>query len=259
MRIVLRAGWMLAVVLGACSVRAEGADSAAEELMERVRLSMPDVPLELEAAIRVLDGTGRPLKTVRAAAVLTPAEGGRTARYTLFDAFGSVLEEMTVALGAGRAEFSFARGDPPQSAPPPDLFGPIEGSEISWMELSFSYFWWPAPKIVGVEKVANRWECQIVEIPCPPEYGGGWSHVRLWVAPAYNAVVRGEAWRGGKAVKRFEVKSVKKLRQIYMIGDLEVKNLETDARARLKVGRMKMLSPDYSADELEQFNAPIEW
>jgi len=250
---------VLAIGLWACAAPVRGGDAAAEELMERVRLSMPDVPLELEASIRVLDANGRNLKSVRAGALLTPAAGGRTARYTLFDAFGGVSEEMTVALGNGPAAFSFAKGDPPQAAPLPDLFGPIEGSEISWMELSFSYFWWPDPKIAGTEKVANRWECQVVEIACPEEHGGGWSHVRLWVAPAYNAVVRGEAWQEGKAVKRFEVKSVKKLRQVYMIGDMEVKNLETGARARLKVGRMKMISPDYTSEELEEFNAPVEW
>ncbi len=254
-----RAGWALAMGLWACAIPVRGADAVAEALMERVRLSMPEVPLELEASIRVVDANGKGLKTVRAGAVLTPKKGGRTARYALFDAFGGVLEEMTVALGDGRAEFSFARGDPPQAAPLPDLFGPIEGCEISWMELSFSFFWWPDPKIVGIEKVANRWECQMVEIACPPEYGEGWSHIRLWVAPAYDAVVRGEAWRGGKAVKRFEVKSVKKLRQVYMIGDMEVKNLETGARARLKVGKMKMVSPDYTPEELEEFNAPVEW
>ena len=86
-----------------------------------------------------------------------------------------------------------------------------------------------------------------------------WSHIRLWVVPAYHAVVRGEAWRGGAAVKRFEVNSVKKLRKVYMIGDMEVRNLETGARAKLKVGQMKMLTPDYSPDELERFNAPVEW
>lgn len=253
-----RAGWAVAIGLWTCAA-ASGEDALAEALMERVRLSMPEVPLELGASIRVLDRSGRPVKTVRATALLTPTENGRTARYTLLDAFGSVLEEMTVVLGAGGAEFSFAQGDPPASAPLPNLFGPIEGSEISWMELSFSYFWWPDPRIVGTDQIANRWECQIIEIACPPEYGEGWSHIRLWVAPAYNAVVRGEAWRGGKAVKRFEVQSVKKLRQIYMIGDLEVKNLETGARARLKVGKMKMISPDYSPEELEEFNAPVEW
>ena len=253
-------GWGLAVaVLCGAGSPARGGDVQAEELMERVRLSMPDVPLELEVAIRVVEATGRPVKTVKAGALLKPQAGGRTARYTLYDAFGGVLQEMTVALGGGTAEFSFAQGDPLAAAPLPDLFGPIEGSEISWMDLSFSYFWWPEPRIVGQEKVSNRWDCEIVEVDCPPEYPGGWSHIRLWVVPAYSAVVRGEVWRGGKAAKRFEVRSVKKLRQIYMIGDMEVKNLETGARARLKVGRMKMISPDYTPEELEEFNAPIAW
>lgn len=260
MRTARRAVWMaLAGMWCAGALAAGGAETSAAGLMERVRMSMPDVPLELDAAIRVVDAHGKILQTVRAGAVLAPEADGRTARYTLRDAFGGILEEMTVRLGAGGTSFAFAQGDPPQAAPLPDLFGPIQGSEISWLELSFSYFWWPGPRITGTELVANRWECQVVEIPCPPEYPGGWSHIRLWVAPAYNAVVRGEAWRAGRAVKRFEVKSVKKLRQVYMIGDLEVKNLETGARARLKIGRMKMLSPDYSPEELEEFNAPVEW
>jgi len=246
-------------------------DLAAERLMEEVRLSMPGVPLELDASIRVLDPNGRTLKVIRADALLIPQEGGRTARYRLVDAFGSVMEEMKVTLGSGETDFAFAKGDPLEPAPTPDLFGRIEGSEMSWMDLSFSYFWWPNPRLVGSEKVANRWECQIIEIDCPPEYrsqadpdspdGGGrnWSHIRLWVVPAYHAVVRGEAWRGGAAVKRFDVNSVKKLRKVYMIGDMEVRNLETGARAKLKVGKMKMLSPEYTPEEMEQFNAPVEW
>lgn len=260
MRTVGRAGWVLLAGLLAWGFPAYGqADREAEELMDRVRLSMPEVPLELSASIRVLDAEGRNLQSVRAAALLTPMEGGRTARYTLLDAFGAVLEEMTVVLGNGKADFSFKKGDPPQAAPLPDLFGPVEGTEMSWMDLSFSFFWWPNPRIVGSEKVANRWECKVIEIDCPADMGAAWSSIRLWVAPAYGAVVRGEAWRGGQAVKRFEVKSVKKLRQIYMIGDMEVRNLETGARARLKVGRMKMISPEYTPEEMDEFNAPVEW
>lgn len=263
MRKIWRTGWAAAFGLLACAAAVRAGDLPAEQLMARVRLSMPDVPLELGASIRVVDANGRIQKTVQAAALLTPGADGRTARYTLYDAFGGILQEMTVNLSGHQADFAFAQGDPPQPAPLPDLFGPIAGTEISWMELSFSYFWWPDPKIVGTEKVADRWDCQVIEIPCPAEgataAGARWSSVRLWVAEAYNAVVRGEAWRDGQPVKRFEVKSVKKLRQVYMIGDMEVKNLETGARARLKVGRMKMLSPDYSPAELEEFNAPVAW
>jgi len=251
--------WVVLFGLWAGMISAGAADYAAEALMEQVRLSMPGVPLELDASIRVLDANGRPRKIVRAGALLTPREGGRTARYRIFDAFGSILEEMTVTLGEGQAEFAYAKGNPPEGALLPDLFGPIAGTEMSWMELSFSYFWWPNPHLVGTERVANRWDCQIIEVDCPAEYPGGWSHIRLWVVPAYHAVVRGEAWRDGVAVKRFDVRSVKKLRKIYMIGDMEVRNLETGARARLKVGKMKMLSPEYSPEELEQFNAPVQW
>ena len=165
--------------------------------------------------------------------------------------------------GGGGATFSFATGDPLTPAPLPDLFGSVEETGISWMELSFSFFWWPQPRIVGSERIANRWDCQIIEMDCPPEVASAsadnWSRIRLWVAPAYGAVVRGEAWRGGQAVKRFEVQSVKKLRQIYMIGDMEVRDLVTGQRARLKVGRMQMVSPDYTPEELEELNAPIVW
>ncbi len=234
-------------------------DALADELMQRVQMSMPEVPLELDATIRAVSPAGRPLRAIKASAHLMPREDGRTTRYTLFDAFGSIRQEMTVDLSGGSAVFSFAAGDPPQEAPLPDLFESIESTEINWMELSFAFFWWPNPRIVGVEQVANRWECHIIEIDCPPEYPDGWSHIRLWVAPAYNAVIRGEAWQEGRAVKRFEVKSVRRLRQVYMIGDMEVRNLVTARRARLHVNRMRMVSPDYTDEELEEFNAPVAW
>ena len=100
---------------------AEGFD--AEVLMQQVRGSMPEVPLEMEAALRVIDRTGRPLRTVRALAHLAPREGGRRARYTLLDAFGGPAHEMTVELGGGGGTFSFAPGDPIRPEPLPDLLG----------------------------------------------------------------------------------------------------------------------------------------
>lgn len=107
------AGWAAACWLGACAAATAGNDPAAEAQMDRVRRSMPEVPLELDAAIRVVDPNGKNLKTVEAEAVLTPRENGRTARYVLRDAFGNALEEMTVALGDGTAAFAYAQGDPP--------------------------------------------------------------------------------------------------------------------------------------------------
>ena len=169
MRIIWRTVWVLIAGFWVGTLPCRAGDPAAEVLMEQVRLSMPKVPLEMDASIQVLDPNGRTVRKIRADALLTPQEGGRTARYRLFDGFGSILEEMTVVLGGGEAAFAYAQGDPPQEAPLPDLFGRVADTEMSWMELSFSYFWWPNPRIVGAEKVANRWDCQIIEIDCPPE------------------------------------------------------------------------------------------
>jgi hypothetical protein len=44
-----------------------------------------------------------------------------------------------------------------------------------------------------------------------------------------------------------------------MIGDMEVRDLVSGRRAKLKVGRMQMVSPEYTPEELEELNAPIEW
>ena len=119
------------------------------------------MPLSLDASLRLLDSSGRPLKTVSAEAQLTRTDDGRVARYRILDAFGSVRDEMSITLGGAQADFSYATGDPPESAPLPDLFASIAGTGVSWMELSFSFFWWEHPRIIGSEKVANRWECQM--------------------------------------------------------------------------------------------------
>lgn len=238
---------------------ATAADLEAQRLMEQVRGAMPEVPLEMEAQIRVLDPNGRALQTVQAHVLWTPGDSGREVIYTLLDNQRHPTETMTVNLSNAGSAFSYARGDPPETAPLPNLFAPVADSNINWMELSFSFFFWPDPRIVGEEKVAQRWDSLIVELACPPELGNGWSHIRLWVVPAYAAVVRGEAWKDGRAVKRFEVDSVRRLRKVYMIGDMTVRDLETGARSLLKVGRMTMRAPDLTPEELEELNTPVMW
>ena len=79
MRRFWRTGWAAALSLLAWAAAARGRDLPAEQLMARVRLSMPDVPLELGASIQVVDATGRIQKTVRAAALRSPGADGRTA------------------------------------------------------------------------------------------------------------------------------------------------------------------------------------
>lgn len=250
----------LVLLLAAGGAPARAADAEALALMEHVRLSMPHVPLDMEAQIRVLNPNGKPTSTLKAHVVWTPRrEGGRDVEYELLGPEGKVAERMEVALSDLGSAFSYQAGQPLAPAPLPDLFAPVGGSDINWMELSFSFFFWPGPRIVGEERVAGRWDCKIVEIPCPADLGGGWSHIRLWVVPAYSAVIRGEAWKDGRAIKRFDVDSIRRLRKVYMIGDMTVRDLDRGTRSLLKVGKMSMFAPDLTPEELEELNAPVVW
>lgn len=259
----LLAALLPALLLAAPPAAAPAADApapplTAESLMEAVRASMPGVPLDMQASIRALDPNGKPLSTTRARVRWTPRDSGRIVDYALLDDAGNTNELMSVVLSSAGSSFSYSSGDPLAPAPLPDLFAPVAASDISWTELSFAFFFWPNPRIVGRERVANRWDCCIVDVPRPPDFPAPWSHVRLWVAPAYSAIVRGEIWQEGFPVKRFVVQSIRRLRKVYMIGDLEVTDLADSSRSLLKISRMEMFA-DLTPEELEELNAPVVW
>lgn len=241
-----------------------GDEGAARELMAMVQGSVPNVPMSMDADILSLSPAGKPTGRIRAKALWMPGKTGRKAVYEVLGDDGEPEERMTVGLpmaAGGEATFRHEWGRPPVETETPDLFAPIGESDICWMELSFSFFWWANPRITGVEKVKGRWWCQVVELDCPAGVAreGGWDTLRLWVAPAYGAAVKGEALRDGAAVKGFEVESVTKVRKVYMISEMTVRNRESGGRSRLKLSHLELESPEYTEEERALFEGPVKW
>ncbi|MBR6020993.1 MAG: hypothetical protein IK066_01085 [Kiritimatiellae bacterium] len=217
-------------------LRAEVGDrGAAEALMARVREGVPRVPLEMHAEVQVLNKYGKRVGTWEAEASLKPdrERGGRKLRYETGE--GAVYEWQGEGEGPGLGE-SVGRAD------------------FTWEELGFGFFWWTNPRITGVEKLRHRWNCQVVELDGPKG-----ETLRLWVAPSWGAVVQGELARGGTVEKRFEVESVTKVRKVYMLSEMTVRNAATGGRSRLKLGNLRMVAPDYTEEEWKAFEEPVRW
>jgi len=251
------------------ALRAEiGSPQAAALLMARVRAGVPTQPLSMEASIRALSPAGKTVARLDASVRYRPDTvdpSSRTATYVLLDGAREATAKMDILLpSAPSVAPSFAYEEPlgtPTAMP--DLYAPVGGTDLCWMELSFSFLFWASPRIVDVEVVRERWTCQVVELDAPAALAtdapGAWNRLRLWVAPAYGAVVQGVAYRDDKPLKRFEVESVTHVRRTYMVSDMLVRNLETGTRSRLKISGLELMAPEYTPEQLEQMEAPVVW
>jgi len=214
----------------------EAAFPNAEELLDSVVTSLPAVPVNVEARIISKTLRGEIDRKLNAEMLLDWYGPQPFARYTVRDAFGETLEELQIVRPAGPArEIRYLRGDPPQESELPDLYERIEGTDISWIDLSLAYLWWPGGTTVGAEPVKGRF-CYIVDLPAPEGDKGEYEGVRLWIDAQINILLQAAAYdSGGQLVKLLEVKSFKKIGDVWIIQNLDVQSFPKRHKTSLRV------------------------
>lgn len=88
------------------------------------------------------------------------------------------------------------------------LVEPIAGTDLTYEDLSFRFFYWPNPKLEGIEKV-GREDCFKIRLNKPRGQGGRYETVYVWVHTKFGAFmrIRGHDARG-TLVKEFQVEKV---------------------------------------------------
>ncbi len=216
----------------------------AAELMQRVRAAMPDQPLHLRAQIQSRGEDDAADRSWNADITLAWRAAEPWAAYTLQDAFGVTLEKFTVRwLASGGPLVEYQKGDPPQAAALPDLAAAIPGMDFSWADLSMSFLWWPAGRTLGVEDIKSR-PCYIVELPAPAGaaeqlYGS----MRLWIDPKVGALLQAEGYdRDGRLLRRMEVKSFKKVNDLFTFQDVLIRSFPSRHKTMLRVRDLELLA-----------------
>ncbi|HOW96447.1 MAG TPA: outer membrane lipoprotein-sorting protein [Kiritimatiellia bacterium] len=208
----------------------------AVELVQGVVAGLPDVPVRMEAQLQSKDRRGTIEGTLNAEMKLDWYGQPPSAEYRIRDAFGAEREALRLDWSEpGRPVYRYSRGEPPASEPLPDLYRPIEGTDISWIDLSLSFLWWPGGRTVGMEKIKGRM-CYIVEMPAPAGEAGGYAGVRLWIEPRIRMMLQAAAFdAGGEVLRLVEVKSFKKVRDLWLIQNLDVQTFPGRHRTSLRV------------------------
>lgn len=211
-------------------------------LLDQVRAALPTVPLRVEGELQARDRRGNITRIAPVELDLNWGAPVPQAVYTVFDRFGSVQERMTVEWPEpGLARWSLERGDPPELVPDPDWAATVAGFDLTWADLSLSFLWWAGGRWVGSERIRGRL-CEIIELTAPEDAATAYAGVRLWIDPETALLLQADALdRRGRAVRRVQVRSLRKIDEMWMVQNLDIYNHATRERVTLRVRDLDVL------------------
>lgn len=221
----------------------------ADALMKSVVSQLPAESITIQGEMVVRKRRGVVVQKLKFDLLSNWGSNPSRATYIISDAFGKSLESMTLIRVAGKkASVEYAKGSPLTVAVPPAMSCNIQQSDVTWLDLTFSFLWWKGGKILDVEKVKGR-ECYIVEIPAPKISGGSspkkkgaefYSKVVLWIDKELHVLMQAEGYSSDdELMRKLWVRSFKKIDGRWMVKDLEIQQFPDIHRTRLKVREVK--------------------
>jgi len=239
-------GWICiggALLCGfAASTGAEpvAAPPRAEEILRAARDAFPDHPVEIEGLLAVRKTRTRPERTLRFRMTAARGGAGLRADVTVFDAFGRRVDGAVIERAAADGALSFTRAGTSSGA----AGGPAEtilDSDATWRDLCMDFLWWTDGRTEGRDRLKGR-SCWVVSVRPPPGAGPGAQPVRLWADAETHALMRVETLdQSGDPVRRFDVKSFKKLNDLWMLQDAEIRDERTGGRTIWRVRDARLI------------------
>jgi len=228
--------FIVLLLTAVASPAAENTYPDAGDLIAGVLAALPDIPVRVTAQLQSRNEDGDVEKTLNAEMRLDWHGAVPSAKYSIRDAFGANLEGLIISWQAdGTPQFRYFRGDPLVIASLPNLSASIAGTDICWIDLTLSYLWWPGGKTTGSETIRGRF-CYIVEIPAPPRKSGTYAGVRLWIDPQLHILLKAESYDSrNNPLRLLEVKSFKKVNDLWLIQNIDIQTLSTRHKTVLRV------------------------
>jgi hypothetical protein len=189
-------------------------------LMDSVVAQLPHEPLTISGEISVTRRRGVEVRSLRFETRLELGAEPPTARYTIRDAFGRNLSQLTCRWQGSDVSYAFVEGDPLSPAPVPNLGESIHGSDVSWFDLTLSFLWWRDGRVTGDDVVKGR-SCWVAEVAAPAGHARG--KVRVWVDKQVPMLLQAESLdEKGRRSRLLCVKSLKKIKGRWMVREMEV-------------------------------------
>ena len=250
---VLSSTLLLAVALGMlpralrASYTVEDQRAAAQVIMANLHDALPEAKLQMDGRMQVHDRRGRVEGTYEVALTYERDEHGLSIEIELSDAFGTLLEHISVAgIGTPATTIDYFLGADRERAEVPDLAGEIRDTDFRWQDLTLSFLWWPGGELTGVESMKGR-ECYLVKLP-NPEAGGEGDHVELWIDAEMYVLLRAIFYKDSSETKRFDVKSFARSGDLWMVKDVDMRSFPSRRRSSFRVRNVEQTISEKAGD-----------
>lgn len=146
----------------------------------------------------------------------------------------SAVERVVMQRHGGRSQMALYGGPGLTVQPTPSLAGRVRGTDMTWLDLTLDFLWWPDARFDGRGSVLGR-ACDILVVT-PPVPVPGCSAVRLWVDRRLHFLMQAEQLDPqGNPIRRMWVQRVRKIGDRWMIRDMEIETVGGSHRTRLYV------------------------
>ena len=210
------------------------APQSAADVLYSTLSRLPAEPVRISGSLILRKRHGIVVKEVPYAIELRWGESPARAAYSLFDGFGRPLRTLAVArYPDGRLATMVTDSDGSTNAPPA-LTDAVEGTDITWLDITLSYLWWKDAELAEEDTFRGAL-CDIVVVR-PPEPIPGCASMRLWVDRKRGFLRQAEQINEkGERVRWMWVASVGKINDRWMIRNMEVKRPGTGVMTKLHV------------------------
>lgn len=181
---------LLAAVFCLAVAGAAHADPDAQTILKNARMAQTGQDRTLQGHLRV-ESTG-------AIIPFTLVLAGDAIRYEFKD------DAILLRLGENGAQLMESRKGAAEKVSPARYDEPVEGTDITYEDLSLKFLYWPVAKIDGTDTVdaLNCWKLHLA----PGGETSAYAAVELWVSIRTGNFLEGEGYDAtGKLVKRFKV------------------------------------------------------
>lgn len=232
------------ILAAACAwgATADARDTSPEEeagraLAAELREQRPAASATNQARLKLRDGRGR--RTSLPVAIVTRVQDQDwSVSYTAGPPSQSRLDTLTILHRPDAPPvYELAATRPAEPASPVRIsagnaFIPFAGSEFWLADLGREFLHWPSQRLLRREPHSGRM-CGVLESLNPGT--NGYARVLSWIDAEYRGLLGAEAYdANGSLVKRFATGSIVRQGESYLLKDIKIRDMRTDALTELE-------------------------